>query len=811
MAKQDGFLGDSLAAGVANVGKGLDELIKKQKKAKAEQNKPNTYQQPIPGSGTKQDGSFSQLLYATLVLIGKWDADAVLIERLPLDLYDRLSSLAEGFEQDNELSKELLTEFFKSIVGEAEGGTGEGSSMDTDADISGIDGTIPEVVWRVGIKMGAPDKALLAAMITGYVETGWTNPKTASADGYGSFGWRQERASLYGGANNTQNVAASAKRFFNEVAVFMKGNTMAKGAPSQGKYQPSWHAGKVAQAVQGSAASVAHKYEDENSEWNKKGKALFKKMMKDNPRNGAVSGVSGSVDADGGEADADETKTGSNTDTNKAKSKALTASQQSTYEKLMKDTNVYGAMPGLKAVRNYASTILPAGQNYTGKDNHSKNGGDHPKGYALDCAMGTESPTPELDRLNDFFKNKLSGMIKQLIWRNKDQFQGFDVPDHMNHVHIALKPEYAASQEKVAKAIVKAMAGESLGDSGDSATADESGNAQGEGSGNEAGAFALAAQLNLPGTMNYTEANLLGGERALMNDVPLLPFIAQLCESSMRSFQSLPDGKFHAFYPDYFGETYHRPAYWNIEDIEILDGKITLSDEALVTHMYVIGGSGPSEQDSFFNKLNTWGVVTIYNAFLSGSILTAPDTTTPEGKKKAAKEAAAAKKKNKGPVKPEVAAQAAAAEALAGPQGLFGQGMMANKIEAGRFLQRYGPRVEVVDNAFIWNRYFELFSAYQKFLLGWSRQFVTDFTFTFMPELYPGGKVAFPNHGIQMYIEEVTHEFDYEGGFTTSANLSAPSVIDTGDKIPDQTNEDLPPNMAKAMVFPIADPEAKKK
>jgi hypothetical protein len=57
----------------------------------------------------------------------------------------------------------------------------------------------------------------------------------------------------------------------------------------------------------------------------------------------------------------------------------------------------------------------------------------------------------------------------------------------------------------------------------------------------------------------------------------------------------------------------------------------------------------------------------------------------------------------------------------------------------------------------------------------WSRQFLTTATFTFMPEIFPGGLVAFPNHSLQVYVESVTHTFDYESGFTTEAEISAPA------------------------------------
>jgi hypothetical protein len=99
---------------------------------------------------------------------------------------------------------------------------------------------------------------------------------------------------------------------------------------------------------------------------------------------------------------------------------------------------------------------------------------------------------------------------------------------------------------------------------------------------------------------------------------------------------------------------------------------------------------------------------------------------------------------------------------------------------------------------------FEMFLAYQKFLLAWSRQFLTPFTFTFMPELFPGGKVGFPDHALQMYIEEVVHEWDYESGFMTQANLSAPAVFKTGSN--NEAIQYLPENMASALVDPCRTP-----
>jgi hypothetical protein len=102
-------------------------------------------------------------------------------------------------------------------------------------------------------------------------------------------------------------------------------------------------------------------------------------------------------------------------------------------------------------------------------------------------------------------------------------------------------------------------------------------------------------------------------------------------------------------------------------------------------------------------------------------------------------------------------------------------GSMSNTLQ---FLKIYGARPIVDESTAIRSHIFETFYAFQKFMLLWARQFLTPFQFTFMPELYPGGRVGFPNHGIQCFIEEVHHSWDYTSGFTTTANLSAPSATD---------------------------------
>lgn len=251
-------------------------------------------------------------------------------------------------------------------------------------------------------------------------------------------------------------------------------------------------------------------------------------------------------------------------------------------------------------------------------------------------------------------------------------------------------------------------------------------------------AAAFATYFNIEGLSGLIESEALTGERSLMNDKPLLPFIQQLCSASLRRFQSMPNGNFFAFYPDYFGGMNHRTPYWEISDLEIIDGQIELSDDPLATHVYVVGDT---DQFAFFDgvdindKANTAGVVTLFSALQSNFIT-------------------GSSKKEK-----------------------FGKAV-EDLFDATAFLQKYGARPYYDEAPMVRSAFYEAFLAYQKFLLLWSQQFATHFSLTFMPELFPGGLVKLPQHNLQLFVEEVTHTFDFETGFNTDVVFSSPASLD---------------------------------
>lgn len=256
-------------------------------------------------------------------------------------------------------------------------------------------------------------------------------------------------------------------------------------------------------------------------------------------------------------------------------------------------------------------------------------------------------------------------------------------------------------------------------------------------------AAAFATYLELPGLLDSAESLALKGERSLMNDQPLLPFIEQLCQSSLRRFQSMPNGNFFAFYPDYFGGFNHRTPYWEIDDIEILSGQIQLSDESLATHVFTIGDTvGMWDGITVEDEASTSGVVDLFRAMSVDFITGLPIDT--------------------------------------GQKSPRGQKALVTKDQTISFLKKYGARPYKEDAPMVRSSFYELFLAFQRFCMLWSKQFLTEFQFTFMPELFPGGLISLPDHGIQMFVEEVDHSFDYESGFTTTAMLSSPAALPGG-------------------------------
>lgn len=86
----------------------------------------------------------------------------------------------------------------------------------------------------------------------------------------------------------------------------------------------------------------------------------------------------------------------------------------------------------------------------------SGNLSDHGFGLAADLSNGSH-PTPQMDALSNALRPLFGTIIKQLIYRDKDQNKGYPIPNHMNHVHVAFLPdkEFSLNSGRIGKSALK--------------------------------------------------------------------------------------------------------------------------------------------------------------------------------------------------------------------------------------------------------------------------------------------------------------------------------------------------------------------
>jgi hypothetical protein len=691
----------------------------------------------LASTGYFTDSGIGSLLYATLQHIGGWDPKSIFIEKLPTGLQGKLAKLFNQYRADNQAAIKDFETLLEKYIGPGEyggGGDTSGGGDPSTGAVQGADKIIPIMV-QIADKYNVPAEMVIA---TALIETGLTNKDSPGNPHYGWFQWDSKTGppgSYQGWGYTTVGPADACYDLGFATTGYCKAAAgCARKIPSVRSDWLSW-----TMKVQGVNGSNNPLYPQTWSAKVAAAKTLIAKFGKS---------ASASTDASAGTSGNDsETRpiagnTGSNDSAGKPKVYAPIAKKDWTLSRgygMWTNTSGHGhvhsgidvAVPGgtpcvapYDGIVSFATTAWSDGGMVHFK--FTENVGDIKKGTVIGWGHVQKIYVSAGDRVKAGETLALSG-----------------VPSGGAHVHFIQRVgddgggDGSVNPESLFRALQQGETTPTDGGSGSGGSGGDSGGASDPVANPKAAAFAAA--FSIPSAMEMSEALMLQGRKSLMNDKPLLPFVEQLSTASLRQFQSLPDGRFFAFFPDYFGEFGHAKPYWEIRDIEILDGNINLSDDSLVTHQFVVGDTIPFGGIGLPERLLSSGVVDIYNAFNAGE----------------------------NPDEHPVITQ------FAGDEG---------RGAALKFLQRYGARPDYYEAPMIRSPYFELFLAWQRFMLAWSKQFSTEFTFTFMPELYPGGKVGFPDHGIKMFIEEVTHSFDYTGGFTTNATLSAPSAY--GEEFP---------------------------
>lgn len=252
----------------------------------------------------------------------------------------------------------------------------------------------------------------------------------------------------------------------------------------------------------------------------------------------------------------------------------------------------------------------------------------------------------------------------------------------------------------------------------------------------------LFADMFLPTNYASSVAGLFSGEKAFIEGIPLLQMVMAIASAGLRSWSSAPNGDFMAWYPDYFGID-GKPAVMLLADIEMKDCSINFSDDPMTTHVYINGDmtyglDTDTPQAQLAGWLTTAGIATVEDEWLFQRLkLTAPSDL----------------------------------DSLSGIE----------------IMQRFGVRPLKQVYAMAGDQSLELMLACQVFMQKWAQQYQTTVQMTFMPELFPGMRVELAGHNLQVYISQVTHQCDFERGFTTSITISAPSNPN-GKQLMDQTN-----------------------
>lgn len=229
------------------------------------------------------------------------------------------------------------------------------------------------------------------------------------------------------------------------------------------------------------------------------------------------------------------------------------------------------------------------------------------------------------------------------------------------------------------------------------------------------------------------------GIRALLNDQPLLPYLKNLFNATMRSFSSAPNGDLIGWFPDYYG-IWGTAASMIVEPIEIKDFNVEWSDDFFVTHQYTVASASTNSLD-----------------LATG--LSSPADVLP-------------------------AATTVGIATIDVPSILYALfGIEPDKENAQKFINfiynRFGARPDFQQLPGVVGTKGEFFSALFLFMRQWAYQYNADIPLTFMPELWPGMLIKIPAFDFQAYVTTVTHSFSFgeQGGFSTSVNIAAPARL----------------------------------
>lgn len=684
---------------------------------------------------TNTDGGVTNVVLSILKKVVGWPESKVHIARIPDDWFKIAYKVAEQVDQRAEQADALAAQFYSTLSGGGSiAGIASGSSINgaltsgsyAGVSISSDQATNATTIYGVGKNMGATDRDVVIGLATAMQESKLTNLSGGDRDSVGLF--QQRPSAGWGTVAQCHNPTYAATQFFTREMKVANRTSMKET--------------QVAQAVQRSAFPNAYQ------QWVAMGQAMVRSMNGVAVKLGTPA-AGGSVGTSTGEAFA---KVGAQL---VEKYPHIRYTQQYTGTRL--DILSRNPPPGLDCSSFVQAVYLRTmGALY-----------DIPRKASAQAqwckAKGMQKLTPK-QAMNTpgalLFLGSTEAAVHhvEVSLGNGNQTVGAHHPGTDAHVATYGSPNYFNFGYLIPRlSYPGGVGGGTTTDLGGALSGD--GTVQGSAQDPTTGADLPGYNPNdkfdkLFGNASWAPetpqdnpdldlAAALTGVRALLNDQPLLPYLKNLFNSTMRSYCSAPNGDLIAWFPDYYG-LWGTAGKMVVEAIECQDFTVEWADDFFVTHQFTLAG-----------QVN-------YLDVNSGSVDTDFQTST-------------------GADIRAFTMGIATVDIPAIMYALFG--IDASKQEALNFAnyiyKRFGARPDYQQMDGLTGPKAEFFSALFMFMRQWAYQYNSNIPLTFMPELWPGMLIQMPWADFQAYITTVTHSFQFGsgGGFTTSVNIAAPARL----------------------------------
>lgn len=705
--------------------------------------------QPTASSPVAVDEGLRKATVRLLTEVVGWPQEKIHIGKVPANWYDFAAGVEQQIMADNDMSS-LLGSFKSTAVvgGSTVGGTALANGTLSAGTYGGTkldanQANIAATVYNVGAGRGLPLKAMIIAIATGMQESRLQNLNYGDRDSLGVF---QQRPSMgWGTPAQVQDPVYASGKFYDALVKV-----------------PGWEGMSVAAAAQAVQRSG---FPDAYAKWEPMATAVVNQLQ--NSPGGSPTGAGSGVLANGSAGADINTATQGQAALGSGRNVALVAanliqSHPPGYIRysLGGDDPYTSPDPRVLDCSSFVDWVY---YNAVGKP--IKNGSRTTAAYQQSWATQKVSiETAKATKGALLFIGQPAHHVEVSLGNGNTAAAHTDgiplaqqvtvSPAGSGWTNAALMPGVnysdAATNPTAAAEIARVTGGQtSVSDPNETGTG-VTGTAGGGGQVDPNAIAAAATQNALNKFVNiYTwglspnvSGDILEGARALMNDEPILPYVANLMAACMRSWCSAPNGDFMAWFPDYFG-IWNTAAVMDIKAIELMDFTVDWYDQEIVTHQYVIG-TPMTFYDNQTAQTSGASSGTQFGWALASSGIATMDY-------------------------PEIF------------KAVFGETASAQFVKD--FLERFGGRPNVVNIPIIQQGKPEFFMALYLFMQRWANQFRANVPMTFMPELWPGMLLRLPEFGFQAYIKEVQHTFQFGqgGGFKTQAAIVAPART-TGSK-----------------------------